>query len=233
MEKEYPKHIALILDGNRRWAKKQGLPVWAGHKHGKETGEKLFDWIIDLDIKEVTLFIFSTENFKRPSIEVKFLINIFTKSFANLLNDSKIHKNKVKINFIGRLHLLPKKLQDVIKNVKEATKDYKNHTANFALAYGGRAEVTDAVKKIAEDVKKGKIKPEEISENTITENLYLKSSPDIIIRTGGAMRTSNFLIWQQAYSEWFFVDKFWPDFTKEDLEGVIDTYINRERRYGK
>jgi len=233
MNKNYPKHIGLILDGNRRWAKERGLPAFEGHRAGLGTIEKLFDWAIELDIKELTLYCFSMQNFKRTSVEVKFLMELFTENFRKVIKNRRIHANKVKIKVIGNISLLPEKLQDAIKKAEEATKNYKNYIVNFCIAYGGQEEIAEMVKKIAEKVKDGKVSIDKITLETVKDNLYLSSEPDIIIRTSGEQRTSNFLVFQQAYSEWFFPEVKWPDFSKKALEDIIDQYLGRERRFGK
>ena len=229
-----PKHIAIILDGNRRFAKRLMLKPWKGHEWGVKKVEKIFDWCKEFNVNELTLYCLSLENFNRPKEEFDYLMNLFREEYKNLLKeDSKIHKNKVKINFIGRLKLLPQDIQEDIKKIKEITKDYDNYTVNFAMAYGGKQEVIDATIKIAEAIKSGNLNIDKINEKTFTNNLLLKSSPELIIRTGGEKRTSNFLIWQGAYSEWIFLEKLWPEFEKEDFVSCLEEYNARERRFGK
>ncbi len=227
------KHIAIILDGNRRYAKKRLGSKLKGHEEGGKKVEKLLDWAFELGIKELTLYIFSMENFDRTKREFNYLMNLFRREFSNLYDDKRIEKNRIKIRFIGRLNLFPKDIQKMARRIMEKTKDYKNYTINFAMGYGGRTEIADAAKRIAEKVRKGKIKPDNIDEETVRKNLYLESYPDIIIRTGGEKRVSNFLIYQGAYSEWFFLDKLWPEFTKNDLKKCIVEFYNRERRFGR
>ena len=230
MNKNYPKHIGLILDGNRRWAKEKGLPSFGGHRAGLSTIEKLFDWMTELDIRELTLYCFSIQNFKRTSVEVSFLMELFTENFNNIAKNKKIHKNKVKIKVIGETKLLPIKLSRAIANAEKSTKNYHSHIVNFCIAYGGQEEIIEAVKKIC---KADKISLSKLTPETFKKYLYLESCPDIIIRTSGEVRTSNFLVFQQAYSEWFFLEKYWPDFTKNDLENIISQYQDRERRFGR
>lgn len=227
--KNYPRHIAIILDGNRRWARKHHLLPWKGHKTGYQKVNKLMDWISKLNIKEVTLFCFSLQNFQRNKLEVKFLMKLFEQAFINTLKDIRIDKYKVKMRFCGRINLLPKRIQETIKKLETRTFKYKSRIVNFCLAYGGQEEIVDAVNKLKCQMSNVK----EITKEMIEENLQIKSSPDIIIRTSGEQRTSNFLCWQQAYSEWFFLKKFWPDFTKADLVKIIQKYMGRERRFGK
>jgi len=226
------RHIAIILDGNRRYSRKSGLKPWHGHKSGAKKVEDLISWCLELGINELTLYIFSMENFKRGKKETDFLMDLFVKSFNKLRDDKRIHENQIKIKFIGRTHLFSDKVQEAIKELEEDTKGYDNHILNFAMGYGGRAEIVDAVKKISEKVKEGKMDIKDIDENTVTDNLYLQSEPDLLIRPGGESRTSNFLIWQSSYTELWFTDKLWPEFEKEDLIQAINDYNKRERRFG-
>ena len=219
-------HIGIILDGNRRFAKKLSKEPWKGHEEGAKKVEKLLDWCKELNIKQITLYCFSLENFNRSEKEVNFLINLFKKEFKKMQGNKKINENKIKIKFIGEREKLDKELQEIMKNLEKETKDYRNHQINFALAYGGRQEILSAVKKIIRDKK-------EITEENFQTSLWLNENPDLIIRTGGERRTSNFLPWQSVYSEWIFLDKMWPEFTKEDLESAIKEFHNRERRFGK
>lgn len=231
--KNYPRHIAIILDGNRRWAKKRGLPSWKGHKAGYEKVNKLLDWIKELEIKELTLYLFSTQNFKRSRLEIRFLMTLFQNAFIKALKDLRIDKYQTKIRFCGELNILPKKIQKVIKELQRKTAKYKQRLINLCIVYGGREEIVDAINRIWARIKNKELKIKNFTKELIEENLDIKSSPDIIIRTSGEHRTSGFLCWQQAYSEWFFVKKFWPDFTKADLVRIIYEYQNRERRFGK
>lgn len=231
--KNYPKHIAIILDGNRRWAKERCLKPWEGHQEGANKWQDIKNWIINLDIKEMTLYVFSLQNFQRDKKEVYFLLKIFENTFKKIYNDPDIVKHQVRIRHIGNFSMLPESLQNIITKLDNKTKKYKNHVVNFALGYGGQEEIVEAVKKITEKVKKNIINISDIDTKLITDHLYLKNSPDIIIRTSGETRTSNFLVFQQAYSEWFFVEKYWPDFNKNDLQNIIISYQKRERRYGK
>ncbi len=228
-----PKHIAIILDGNRRFAKKISLEPWKGHDHGKQKVEELLEWCKELSIKELTLYALSIQNLSRPKIELDYLLNIIKNVFETFFNDKRIDEDQVRVNVIGRIDLLPVEIVEMINNIVEKTKHYNNYIINLAVAYGGREEVTDAVKKIAKKIESKELTVSDINESTIQEHLYLQSEPELIIRTGGDKRTSNFLIWQSYYSEWFFIDKMWPEFTKEDLVAIIDEYGHRERRFGK
>jgi len=231
-----PEHIAIILDGNRRWATEQEINPFLGHKQGAETVEQLLDWLQMLDVKFVTLYTFSTENFQRPSGEVEEIMRIAEEKFRKLLTDERIHRNKVHVKVIGRVHLLPENLQKLISDVEKATADYDNQFLNFAFAYGGRAEILDAAKTVAEKVKNGELKIEDIDEATFEKYLYtshMPKDPDMVIRTSGEERLSGFLLWQSAYSELLFLDVYWPDFRLIDLLRAIRTFQNRKRRFGK
>lgn len=227
------KHLGIIMDGNRRWAKRRGLQFWEGHIAGKKVAQMLPQWCRELGIRELTLYTFSTQNFNRPRKEIKVLFNLLVQTVKEFLQDPDVHKYKIRIRAIGRIHLFPKYVQVAIARVMDATKDYDQYFLNLALGYGGREEITDAVRVIAEDVKRGQLNPEEISEETIQSRLYLTSEPDLIIRTSGEQRTSDFLPWQASYAEWYFTPKLFPDFTKADLVAAVDEYVRRERRVGR
>jgi tritrans,polycis-undecaprenyl-diphosphate synthase [geranylgeranyl-diphosphate specific] len=232
-----PDHIAIILDGNRRWASDKSLEPWIGHYHGAEKVEDLLRWCLDLDVKSITLYAFSTENFQRPQKEVKEIMKIAEKKLEKILTDEYIHKHRVRVKIIGRLNLLPESLQKIVKKVEDTTKNYNEHFLNMALAYGGRAEIVDAARKIAKKVKEGEIVPEALNEQIFEKYLYTSylpnQDPDIIIRTSGEERLSGFLLWQSAYSELFFLDVYWPDFRRIDLLRAVRTYQKRKRRFGK
>tara|TARA_Y100000310_G_C20635302_1_gene790840 strand:- start:364 stop:1083 length:720 start_codon:yes stop_codon:yes gene_type:complete len=228
-----PRHIAIIMDGNRRFSKRLMLKPWKGHEWGAKKVEKLLDWCRELEIKELTLYTFSVQNFNRPKVEFDYLMNIFKKEFDRIKDDERIHKYRINLNFIGRLYMFPEQIQERMNALMDMTKDYNDYQVNFAMAYGGKSEVIDATAKIAKQVKEGKLDLEQINEETFSKNLYFDHEPDLIIRTGSEKRTSNFLIWQSSYSEWFFLEKMWPEFEKEDLEMAINEFSKRERRYGK
>ena len=187
----------------------------------------------EMGVKETTFYCLSLENFNRPKIEFDYLMKLFEKESKELFENKMLEEEKMRINFIGRLYMFPKSLQEVMKNLMDKTKDNKLFTFNFAIGYGGRTEVVDAVKKIAEQVKTGKLEIESINEETFAKNLYFDHEPDLIIRTGGEVRTSNFLPYQSTYSEWIFVDKLFPEFEKEDFLNCLTEFENRERRFGK
>jgi len=233
---EKPEHIAIILDGNRRWANENEVNAWLGHKHGADTVEQLLDWCHMLEVKYVTLYTFSTENFTRQSEEVEKIMQIADERFRKLLKDERIHRDKIHIKVIGRVNLVPKYLQDSIAEVEKATADYDPYFWNFAFAYGGRAEIIDATKTIAQKVKTGELTIDDVNESTFEKYLYTshmeKQDPDMIIRTSGEERLSGFLLWQAAYSELLFLDVYWPDFRLIDLLRAYRTFQNRKRRFG-
>jgi tritrans,polycis-undecaprenyl-diphosphate synthase [geranylgeranyl-diphosphate specific] len=231
-----PEHIAIILDGNRRWASDKDLGPWFGHEKGAEKVEQLLDWCLKLDVKSITVYAFSTENFRRTKSEVEEIMRISEGEFRKILTDERIHKDRVRVTFIGRVKLLPENLQQLMMDVEKATQNYSDHFLNIAFAYGGRAEIVDAAKKIAEEVQKGELTPEKVDEQMFEQYLYTshlpKQDPDLIIRTSGEERLSGFLLWQSAYSELFFLDVYWPDFRLIDLLRAVRTFKKRKRRFG-
>jgi tritrans,polycis-undecaprenyl-diphosphate synthase [geranylgeranyl-diphosphate specific] len=231
-----PEHIAIILDGNRRWASEKDLNPWFGHEKGAEKVEQLLDWCLKLKVKSITLYAFSTENFRRTKSEVEEIMRIAEEEFRKILTDERIHKNKVRVKVIGRVSLLPEDLRRLIRDVEDATQNYDQYFLNIAFAYGGRAEIVDATKKIAEKIKMGELSPENVDEETFEKHLYTshmpKQDPDLIIRTSGEERLSGFLLWQSAYSELCFLDVYWPDFRFIDLLRAVRTFQQRKRRFG-
>ncbi|MEM0090441.1 MAG: polyprenyl diphosphate synthase [Nitrososphaerota archaeon] len=231
-----PKHVALILDGNRRWAKNKGFDHTFGHKIGADVAEKVLEWCIELKIQTVTLYVLSTENLKRDQEELSEIFRLIKERAERFVNDPRIHNNRVKVTIIGRRELIPDDVRGALEKLESVTKDYNNYFLNIAVAYGGRAEIVDATKKIAIMVKEGKLSVNDIDEKVIESNLYTSgipnSDPDLIIRTSGEERISNFLLWQSAYSELVFLDIFWPEFRKIDLLRTIRTYQQRNRRFG-
>jgi len=235
MESNYPSHVALIPDGNRRWAKKHELPSELGHAKGIETLEKIARWALtETSIKYLTVYGLSTENVNRPFIEITKLFDMYSAQFKRMADDSLIHENKIRIQILGDTGLLPESLQEAIKYAEEKTKGYTDRVLSVALGYGGRQELVHAIKNISKEVADGRLTLEGIDEHIIKENLYTDGMPypDLVIRTSES-RLSNFLTWQTAYSELAFVDKLFPDLTVEDVKKVLDEYSNRDRRYGK
>jgi tritrans,polycis-undecaprenyl-diphosphate synthase [geranylgeranyl-diphosphate specific] len=230
-----PRHIAVIMDGNRRFAQDLGLSKEAGHILGKMKIEEVLDWCFELGIPVLTIYAFSTENFKRSEKEINTLMMLFKQELDKAREDSRIHQNRVQIRILGRLELLPKSIQQSGQYVMDMTKQYDTYHLNIALAYGGREEIIQAIQQIAQDVKKGKMKLKDISQSTVSSYLYTTGlpDPDLILRTSGEERISNFLLWQIAYSELYFSDVYWPAFQKRDFLRAILTYQNRKRRFGK
>ncbi len=220
-------HIGLILDGNRRYAKERGLPTLIGHTKGFNKIQKLLEWIKELNIKEISMYCFSIQNFNRTEAEKKYLFDLFRKQAKMLLKDKKVHQDRMKIRFAGRLEMFPEDMQKLMHELMEMTKDYDNYIINYALAYGGREEIIDSVKKIVNE-------EGELTEENIQTNMWVPENMDIAIRTSGEFRISNFFIWQANYAEWFFLDKYWPEFEKEDLVRILAEYNNkRKRRFGR
>ena len=230
---DIPIHIAIIMDGNGRWAKKRGLPRVAGHKRGVETVREIVEVCAEIGIKYLTLYTFSTENWKRPKDEVSTLMHLLLKSLKDRLDE--LNKNNIKLTCIGNIESLPYVVQNQLKEDIEKTKNNKRMTLNLALSYSGRWEILEAIRTISQEISDGKLLPEKISEETISKHLTTKDipDPDLIIRTSGEFRVSNFLLWQIAYSEFVILDVYWPEFSREHLYDAISQYQKRERRFGK
>ena len=226
------RHIAIILDGNRRYARNKGIMPWEGHEKGANKLQDLLKWCNELNIKVLTLYTFSMENFSRPKKEVDYLMNLFRKYFRKIKDDNKIMEKGIRINVIGRIAKFPKDIRDSIRYIMKKTEKNNRFVINFAMGYGGRQEIVDATRKIAKKVEEGTIKRRNINEKVVGENMYMADEPDIVIRPGGEIRISNFLLWQSSYSEWFFVKKLWPEFSKRDIEKVIKEFGKRTRRFG-
>ena len=227
-----PVHVAIIMDGNRRWAKQRGLDIKVGHKEGAKTLEKIVRYAKKVGIKYITVYAFSTENWKRSEDEVgalMLLLQAYLDSYAK-----RADTEGIKVKVLGDISVLSKGMQSTIGKLEERTKDNTDINFNIALNYGGRDELVKAVRKIAEKVKEDEIKIEDINEEIISNNLYTSGmpDPDVVVRTSGEMRTSNFLPWQIVYSEFIFVEKNWPDFNEEDLDKVIEIYQKRNRKFG-
>lgn len=231
-QNNYPAHIAIIMDGNRRWARQKNLDIREGHKKGAETLEKIAKYCNKIGIKYLTVYAFSTENWKRSSEEVGALIILL----QNYLNDfsKRANTENIKIKVLGDISVLSKGMQNSINKAMERTKENTGLTLNIAFNYGGRAEITYALKQIAEKIKNNELSIDDISEDLISNHLYTKGQPDpdLLIRTSGELRTSNFLPWQIAYTEFYFDNKYWPDFSEEDLLKAIEIYEGRNRKFG-
>ena len=227
-----PRHIAIIMDGNRRWAKNKNMPVSYGHKEGAKTLEKIVRYANKIGIEYITVYAFSTENWKRTEDEVKSLMMLF----QSYLDDyaKRADSENIKVKIIGNSSALSERMQNSIKKCMERTQNNTGITFNIALNYGGRDELVNAIKKIANEIKNNKIQIEDITEELISDNLYTNGQPDpdLVIRTSGEKRLSNFLTWQTTYSEILFIDKNWPDFEEEDLDNAIIEYQKRTRKFG-
>ena len=231
-QNNYPAHIAIIMDGNRRWARQKNLDIREGHKKGAETLEKIAKYCNKIGIKYLTVYAFSTENWKRSSEEVGALMILL----QNYLNDfsKRANTENIKIKVLGDISVLSKGMQNSINKAMERTKENTGLTLNIAFNYGGRAEITYALKQIAEKIKNNELSIDDISEDLISNHLYTKGQPDpdLLIRTSGELRTSNFLPRQIAYTEFYFDNKYWPDFSEEDLLKAIEIYEGRNRKFG-
>jgi undecaprenyl diphosphate synthase len=226
MEKKI-EHLAIIMDGNRRWAKDRGLPSFEGHRAGYDKVKDVVKWCQETDIKILTVFAFSTENWQRAKSEVDFLMEIFHFFFTREIQE--VHKNNIRVKVIGHKESLSPALQKAIQESEELTKNNTSLILNLAISYGGHQELADAMNDILKNP------PEIITKETIAEHLYTTGlpDPDMIVRTSGESRLSGFLTWQSAYSELHFIDKHWPDFSKQDLEDTLTEFANRQRRFGK
>lgn len=227
-----PKHVAIIMDGNRRWAKEKGIDYRLGHKEGAKTLEKIVRYAKKVGISYITVYAFSTENWKRSKEEVGSLMLLL----KNYLDDygKRADTENIKVQVIGDISKLSSGLQKSIKKCEEKTKDNTGITFSMGINYGGRDEIVHAIKKIAENVKNGIINPDDIDEEMVSNNLYTAGmpDPDLVIRTSNELRTSNFLPWQIVYSEFLFIDKYWPDFSEEDIDMAIEEYGKRNRKFG-
>jgi|SRR5690606_22459132 undecaprenyl diphosphate synthase len=228
-----PKHVAIIMDGNGRWAKNRGMMRTFGHENGAKAVKEVVEGSAELGIENLTLYAFSTENWKRPKMEVDTLMKLLISSLRKEMKT--LHESNIKLSVIGNINTLPAKVQKELLEVIEKTKNNNRMTLTIALSYGSREELINTVKEISIKVKNNIISPEKIDESIINEHLYTQNLPDvdILIRTSGEQRISNFLLWQIAYAELYFTDTLWPDFTKQHLHEAIIEYQKRERRFGK
>ena len=232
---EKVNHLAIIMDGNRRFAWSKALQTGIGHKMGKMKLEQVLDWVLELDIHYFTVYALSTENLSRPETELKGLFDLYIEGLKDIANDERIHENKVKVQIIGRRELLPESVNEAITYAEEKTADYDDFTFTVCLAYGSREEMLGAIKLIAEDHAAGDLPLESIDEEEVSRRLYTADmpDPDLVIRTSGEERISNFLLWQMAYTELYFTDVYWPSFSKKELLKAIQTYQARKRRFGE
>lgn len=230
---DMPKHLAIIMDGNGRWAEKKGKNRIQGHSHGVKAVQEVVEEAVQLKIEHLTLYAFSTENWSRPQEEIGVLMKLLVSTLKSEFE--KLLKNRIKLNVIGNLHQLPKIVQKELLYVVEKTQNNNEMTLTLALSYGGREELANALKQLAIKVKNNIISPEKIDQFIINEHLYTQNLPDVdlLIRTSGEKRISNFLLWQIAYAELYFTKVLWPDFTKKHLHKALSNYQKRERRFGK
>ena len=230
--KAMPTHVAVIMDGNGRWAQKRGLPRSAGHKSGAENFKRIVRYASDIGIRYFSVYAFSTENWSRPQDEVNTLIGLFIQYLDEATRD--FMSENIRVRFLGEAEAFPEELQKLIHRVEETSADRTGMTLCVCLNYGGRAELAHAMRRLAQQVQQGKLQPEQIHEADISANLYCPDvpDPDLIIRPSGELRLSNFLLWQSAYAEFVFMNTLWPDFTPEKLDEAIDQYTGRSRRFG-
>lgn len=229
-----PKHLGIITDGNRRYALAHGLLIPQGHARGRDTVERLLDWCLEIDIRILTVYALSTENLRRPPEEVAALMDIFAAAFHEIATDERVHANRIRVRAFGNLGLLREDVVASIREAEAATASYENYRFNVAIAYGGRQELLEAIRAIALEVKAGRMQPAEIDSLAVSRRLYTADlpDPDLIFRTSGEERISNFLLWQSAYAELYFADVLWPGLTRLDFFRAIRAFQERRRRYG-
>ena len=233
---EIPKHVSIIMDGNRRFAWNKSSKTAVGHAEGKEKLKEVMDWVLDLGVPYFTVYALSTENIsERDSEELEILYDLYVSGLDEISKDPRIHDRGVKVQVVGRLEMLPTRVRESIENAENLTSQYSDFTFTVCLAYGGREEIVDAVKSVATDYASGSLDINSINSSEITKRMYAAElpDPDLVIRTSGEERISNFLLWQIAYSELHFTDVFWPSFSKSDLYEAIESYQYRRRRYGE
>ncbi len=235
LEGPIPKHVAIIMDGNRRFAESFGLGASDGHVRGRDKLEEMLDWCLEANIRVLTVYAFSTENLYREPDEVDKLMDLFEINFRRAAEDPRVHEHRIRIRAIGNVDLLPDRVQEAIRYAEEVTKDFDQYSFNLAVAYGGREEILNAIRHLAQDACDGKLDIDDLDEQTFTRYLYTSElpDPDLVLRTSGEERISNFLLWQLAYSELYFTDVYWPGFRKVDFLRALRAYQMRKRRYGQ
>jgi undecaprenyl diphosphate synthase len=232
MEKPIPRHVAIIMDGNGRWARKRGLPRLQGHEKGAESIIAVLRACREAGVKYLTLYAFSVENWRRPASEIRGLMSLLIRFMRE--REPELHQNRIRLRVIGRMTDLPALVQRGLRRVMKATEAYDDGHLILALSYGGRMEIAHAARQIAEQVRAGTLKPEDVDENAVARNLYAPDvpDPDLMIRTSGEMRISNFLLWQLSYAELYVTDVLWPDFGEKEFKKAIAEYGRRQRRFG-
>jgi tritrans,polycis-undecaprenyl-diphosphate synthase [geranylgeranyl-diphosphate specific] len=230
-----PHHVAIIMDGNRRFAQEIGLATQEGHERGKDRLEDVLEWCLDVGVRILTVYAFSMENVDREDEEVQQLMRLFAENFRRVGDDERVHRHRIKVRVFGKREMLPKDVQDAIAYAEKRTEDYDAYRFNLAVAYGGRQEIVEAIRDVVRDAKAGRVDVDDIDERFFSKRLYTADlpDPDLVLRTSGEERISNFLLWQLAYSELYFVDVYWPGFRKIDFLRAIRSYQLRQRRYGK
>jgi tritrans,polycis-undecaprenyl-diphosphate synthase [geranylgeranyl-diphosphate specific] len=229
-----PRHLAIIMDGNRRFAARHGLLVAEGHLRGREKLEELLNWCLEVGVRILTVYALSTENLHRPRGELDELMALFAQGFRDIATDERVHRHKIRVRAIGNREVLPPAVQEAIRTAEEATAAYDQYFYNVAIAYGGREEILAAIRQLAREARAGTLDPDSIEERTVAQRLYTAElpDPDLILRTSGEERISNFLLWQSAYAELYFADVLWPGLTHLDFLRAIRSYQDRQRRYG-
>jgi len=235
VELQLPRHVGIICDGNRRFAKTLGKELAKGHEYGADKIEEVLDWCREVGVKALTLWLFSTENFNRSPEELDTLFKLAVKTAHKFADDERTHTHKIKLGVVGDVSKFPDSVKDALDYALEKTKDYDNFHLNVAVGYGGKHEIVTAVRKIAQLVKEDKLNPDDITKELFETYLYSANLPDVdlVIRTSGEKRTSGFLIWKTDYSEYYFTEKYWPEFEKEDFLKALVDYSERKRRFGK
>ncbi len=230
-----PRHLAIIMDGNRRFAEKKGIGVNDGHERGRDTLEELLDWCLEIGIRVLTVYGLSTENLQRPREELEGLMALFDRSLRQIAIDERVHRHRIRVRVIGNRALLPSNVQEAIGIAERATAGYSDYLYNVALGYGGRDEIVEAIRALAREVRAGRIEPESIDSEAVSRHLYTAElpDPDLVFRTSGEERISNFLLWQSAYSELYFSDVMWPGLTRLEFLRAIRAFQMRRRRYGE
>jgi len=230
-----PRHLAIIMDGNRRFARSMGMAVKDGHEKGRDTLEQLLDWCLELDIHILTVYALSTENLTRPREEIEALMDLFDRALRQIAVDERVHRNEIRVRVIGNREVLPSRQREAIDIAESATANYSKYRYNVALGYGGRDEIVEAIRALAREVREGRLEPDAIDSAAVSRHLYTADlpDPDLVFRTSGEERISNFLLWQSAYSELYFSEVLWPGLTRLDFLRAIRAFQLRRRRFGE